>query len=374
MYSNPKPIKICYISQFRLPTKNAHGFQIMNMCAAFADEGVEVLLLVPWRKNLLKGDPFDFYNLPRSFEIKKIFAIDLYPFRFIPEKISAFLHLFSFLISARVYLWFCRYDVFYTRERYATLFFRNFVYEVHMPEQMRLYGFKPRKIIVLTNYIKEELVRSGVSEDKILVAPDAVKLEMFPKISKEVARKKLGFLGDKPIALYWGNFKKWKGVDTLAEAVPFLESMLVVMVGGTKESDITRIREKVKGYTNAVVEGFKLQKELPWYLAVADVLVLPNSAKDENSRLYTSPLKLFEYMAAERPIAASNLPSLREVLNNKNVVFFKPDSAKNLSETILILLAHPELQKKLAEQARADVEEYTWDKRARKILNFISII
>ena len=345
----------------------------MNMCGAFADEGIEVLLLVPWRENLLKEEPFDFYGVKHNFAVKKVPAIDLYPFRFIPEKISAFLHLFSFLISARVYLWFCRYDVFYTRERYATLFFRNFVYEVHMPEQMRIRGFKPKKFVVLTNYIKNKLKESGIQEKDILVAPDAVKLEMFPKISKEMARKKLGFPANRPIALYWGNFKKWKGVDTLAEAVPFLESMLVVMVGGTKESDIARIREKVKGYTNAVVEGFKLQKELPWYLAVADVLVLPNSAKDENSRLYTSPLKLFEYMAAERPIVASDLPSLREVLNNKNATFFKPDSTESLSKTILVLLTHPELQTKLARQARVDVEEYTWAKRARSVLNFIEL-
>ena len=365
-------MKLVYLSELRLPTKNAHGFQIMNMCGAFADEGIEVLLLVPWRENLLKEEPFDFYGVKHNFAVKKVPAIDLYPFRFIPEKISAFLHLFSFLISARVYLWFCRYDMFYTRERHAALFFRNFVYEVHMPEQMRIRGFKPKKFVVLTNYIKNKLKESGIQEKDILVAPDAVKLETFPKISKEMARKKLGFPANRPIALYWGNFKKWKGVDTLAEAVPFLESILVVMVGGTKESDIARIREKTENLDNVLVEGFKPQEKLPWYLAAADVLVLPNSARDENSRLYTSPLKLFEYMAAERPIVSSDLPSLREVLNNRNAAFFKPDLARSLSETILMLLAHPELQKKLARQAREDVKKYTWTKRAKNISNFIN--
>ena len=365
-------MKLVYLSELRLPTRNAHGFQIMNMCAAFADEGIGVLLLVPWRKNLLKENPFDFYGVKHNFAIKKLPAIDLYPFRFIPEKISAFLHLLSFLISARIYLFLESFDVLYTREKYAALFFRNFVYEVHMPEQMHIRWFKPKKIVVLTHYIKDKLKTSGIREEDILVAPDAVDLTLFQGLSKEEARKRLGFPLNKPIVLYWGNFKKWKGVDTLAEAVPLLPEAFVVMVGATKETDLKRIQEKVRRYKNVLVEGFKSHDKLPMYLASADVLVLPNTAKDENSRLYTSPLKLFEYMAAERPIVSSDLPSLREVLNNRNAAFFKPDSAKNLSETILMLLAHPKLGKELARQARQDVLEYTWDKRARRIIDFLN--
>ena len=209
-------MKLVYLSELRLPTKNAHGFQIMNMCAAFADEGIEVLLLAPWRKNLLKEEPFDFYGVKHNFSIKKLPAIDLYPLRFIPERISAFFHLCSFLITARTYLFFKSFDVLYTREKHATFLFPRFVYEVHMPEQMRLYGFKQRKIIVLTNYIKEKLIRSGVSAGEILVAPDAVKLEIFPKMSKETARERLRFPSNKPVVLYWGNFKKSKRASTLS--------------------------------------------------------------------------------------------------------------------------------------------------------------
>ena len=319
----------------------------------------------------MKDDPFDFYHVPKNFKIQKVPAIDLYFLRFVPEKISSFVLLFSFLISARIYLWFHKGDALYTREKYAALFFKNFIYEIHMPEQMRFHGFKPKKVIVLTNYIKSELVRLGISGDKILVAPDAVNLEMFSKVSKEEARKRLGLPLDKSIVLYCGNFKVWKGVDTLAEAASLLPDVLVVMVGATKESDLKRIQEKVRGCENVIVEGFKSPEELPVYLAAADVLVLPNTAKDENSLLFTSPLKLFEYMAAGRPIIASDLPSLREILDNSNAIFFKPDLAKSLSETTLTLLAHPELQERLANQALKDVEEYTWDKRAKSVMDFL---
>lgn len=364
-------MRLVYLNGLRLPTKNAHGFQVMNMCSAFSRLGVGVELLVPWRFNLLKEELFGFYGLKPTFKVKKLPAIDLYPLRFVPERISNFVQLFSFLVSARIYLWSKKFDILYTREGFAALFFPSLIYEIHMPEQMCAPSIVPKKIVVITKYIKDELVRRGLKPEDILVAPDATDPELLGKIGKEEARKTLGFPGNKKIILYWGNFKPWKGVDTLAEAAQKLRDEFVVIVGATKELDLNRIREKTAKLSNILVKGFQPPEELPKYLAAADVLVLPNSAKDENSLFYTSPLKLFEYMAADRPIVASDLPSLREILNNRNAVFFKPDSPESLATTIKMLLSHDELQKQLARQAREDVEEYTWDKRAKKILDFM---
>lgn len=365
-------MKIVYLSGLRLPTKNAHGFQIMNMCSAFSHSGVEVELLVPWRFNLLKEEPFSFYGLKSTFKIKKLPAVDLYPLRFIPEKISGFVSLLTFFVSARVYLSFIKYDILFTRESLSRFFFMNYVYEIHMPEQMRAGGFKSRKIIAISNYIKDKLVKAGVKDDDILVAPDAVNLPLFGKISKEEAREKLGLPKDKGIVMYWGNFKLWKGVDTLAEGAKYLKNFLILIVGGTKDTDIARIKATVGGYNNVLVEGFKDQELLPIYLASSDVLVLPNTAKDENSRLFTSPLKLFEYMASERPIVASDVPSVREILNENNAVFFSPDEPKSLAEKVESIFKDKSKADSLSKRARKDVEEYTWDKRAKRLINFLN--
>lgn len=83
------------------------------------------------------------------------------------------------------------------------------------------------------------------------------------------------------------------------------------------------------------------------------------------------PLKLFEYMASGRPIIASDLPALREVLNDKNALFFKPSDASDLARVIKMLISSQTLGYHLSQQALADVKEYTWDKRAKKILEFI---
>jgi len=88
---------------------------------------------------------------------------------------------------------------------------------------------------------------------------------------------------------------------------------------------------------------------------------------------YASPLKLFEYMASGQPIIASDLPALREILNDKNALFFKPEDASDLARAIKMLKSSQTLGYHLSRQALADVKQYTWAKRAEKILKFIEI-
>ena len=109
---------------------------------------------------------------------------------------------------------------------------------------------------------------------------------------------------------------------------------------------------------------------MPLSLKSADVLVLPNSNREKLSRAYTSPMKLFEYMASGRPIVASDVPSLREILDETNCYFFTPDDPESLAQVVITTINNPEAQKK-ADKARKDVEKYSWDKRAVAIMEFM---
>jgi glycosyltransferase involved in cell wall biosynthesis len=98
------------------------------------------------------------------------------------------------------------------------------------------------------------------------------------------------------------------------------------------------------------------------------VLVLPNSARFPQART-TSPLKLFEYMAARRPIVATRIPALAGLLRHgENAWLVAPDSAEALAEGIESVLASPAVGERLAEQAWRDVQHYTWKRRAADIL------
>lgn len=379
--------KLIYIANARLPTEKAHGIQIMKMCESLSGLEVggrklEVELVAPRRLNPIRQDPFEYYGVRRVFKITKLPTLDfislgLGSFGFFAETII-------FLTAARIYLLFKKYDILYTREPLAGLFFRNVVMELHslplsppadMAGEARPPNFLLQKIwknakalLVLTSFIKNELIRHGVSADKVLVLPDAVDLEKFDiKISKDEARKKLGLPQDKKIVVYTGQLFDWKGAEMLVRAGEMLKSqnIEIYIVGGGGLPKAT---------ANLHFVGQKPHFQIPLWLKAADVLVLPNTGEQKISRYYTSPMKMFEYMASGRPIVASDLPSLREILTENDTLFFKAGDSHDLARAIKEVLANPPLADRLAQNALQKVQNYTWQNRARRAIDLITNI
>jgi len=465
--------KLLYITNSRIPTEKAHGIQIMKMCQAFVSAGSEVELVLPRRKNIINKNPFEYYQVPKSFKIKWVICIDPRILLKLPQGVYTKFQSASFIISLFFYLLFKRNkkdSIFYTREEYLLavlhLFSRKVVWEGHkLTKNKSLYiksWQKCKKIIVLTEAMKKEMISFGIEEKKILVAADAVDLDDFTvTVSKSDARRELGFPHDKKIIMYAGHLYGWKGASVLLEAARLLSSppheegqgevlenmdtmtpsqspphegekkgVVFVFVGGT-DSDIKKFKQKaeelgllgqdirgnqssnsqesvnksveIRGQnqwkSEVLILGHKPHQEIPKYLAAADVLVLPTSGKSEIGRSYTSPMKMFEYMAAGKPIVASDIPALREILYDYprqsttpspsvervgerlkdssqsaqygNAILVKPDNPKALAEGIEKVLIDQTLARAIAAQAAEDAKQYTWETRARSILKFI---
>lgn len=401
-------MKIIYIDNARLPTEKAHGIQIAKMCEAFADNGAEVELVLPRRFNLLKEDLFSFYGVRKNFSVKRLPCLDLLWLPFF--KLPAFLlESWTFALSVGWYL--RRADhpaspigesvppnlggakfpllgkegrgvvdpiIIYTRALSAIAFAPRgcrIVHEAHsLPRRtaalFRALLKKVSKFVALTDALKDELARRGVSAERIFVAPDAVDFEQFNiSASANDCRKKFGLPPDKIIAMYTGHLYGWKGTDAIFGAAERLPNALFVCVGGTAE-DAARFRKEAaeRSIANLRLVGHTAHANIPKYLKAADVLLLPNSAREVISALYTSPLKLFEYMASRRPIVASDLPSLREVLDESTAMFFTPDDAQSLADSIELVLEHKEESAQKADRAYEKVKEHTWKKRAERIL------
>jgi glycosyltransferase involved in cell wall biosynthesis len=163
-------------------------------------------------------------------------------------------------------------------------------------------------------------------------------------------------------------------VHTLALAARHLPPEATVCIVGGTPADLTAFRAFVaaEGLSNVRVAGYVPPAEVPTWLAAADVLALPNSGREVISARYTSPLKLFEYMAAGRPIVASDLPSLREVLTHEvNAHLVTPDDPAALGAGLQAVLADPARGDRLAARARQDVAGRTWDARAAAIVAFV---
>ena len=112
-------------------------------------------------------------------------------------------------------------------------------------------------------------------------------------------------------------------------------------------------------------------REVPLWLNALDVAVMP-FPETEHYKYFISPLKLFEYMAAGVPIVASDLPSIRDILqHDKNAWLVPPGNSDSLGQAILTLLRDPDRATRLAKTAKEEVRHYTWKKRAQGILGRI---
>lgn len=367
--------RIIYIANIRLPTEKAHGIQIMKTCEAFAQTGADVKLIVPRRYNHIKDDPFAYYGIKKLFSVIRVPCLDLVSFGrigFFVESLT-----FSLAVLLRFYGLKKRDDtIFYSRDALPTyllsLFGMKVVWEAHMGhDNFFIHSLIYRDIpIVCISSGLSDLYRS-LGAKNVLISPDGVDIEQFQIIeSKDEVRIKLRMLREAKLVVYTGHLYSWKGADVLAEAASKLgDDVYVIFVGGT-EKDVKLFKNKYGGVKNIMILGSRPHREIPMYMRAADVLVLPNSAKEKISRLYTSPMKLFEYMASGTPIVASKIPSICEVLNERNSVLVQPDSPDDLARGVNVALAETKKSSEITEGALDDVKQYSWIKRAEKIKEF----
>lgn len=374
-------MKLIYLVNARIPTEKAYGWAISKTCEQLADLGIDVLLVLPKCKNRIKQDIFDYYNLKRNFKVIRIFNINLRNRFGFCHKLIFLLQNFSFLFAS-LFIKSQKDDLIYLRNIEQLLFWpwknKNVFFEMHfLSRKDKFFLFlvnRAKKVIVVTHQLKNYLVNYGLAAEKILVAPDGVELKEFNlNQSQKECRDRLDLPLDKKIVLYAGHLYDWKGVQTLADAARLLEKdILVVFVGGTKY-DIAKFKVKNSTIQNILIVGHKPHPEIPYWLKSADVLVLPNSGKEEISQYYTSPLKMFEYMAVQKPIVASNLPSIGEILNKDNAVLVQPDNPGDLARGIEKALKDSYLSAKIVKQAFKDVQKYSWLERTKNIIKFVRI-
>ena len=366
------PMKLLYLTNTRLPGEKAHAIQILQTCAALAAHADVCIVHArrsnrPWLRKI--NDLQAFYGLPRDVPREVIPSVDL--FRLVPylrfgksvayrivfliQMLTYHLALIPMLISRDA-------DIYYTRDSVTAVllllmgkggsgrvFFESHSFPSSWIGLMLQRWLLPRLdgLTVLNELLSQSYTDLLNVPLRVEVVSDAADIGAFGKCSKDEARRDLGISKTGFLVMYVGQMYKWKGVETLLESAAFL-------------SDDVRILQKTG--TRAVnLVGYVPPTRIATYLAAADVLALPNSGEAVVSRYYTSPLKLFEYMAAERPIVASDLPALREIVaHEENALLVPPDDARALAAAVERLRSDVVLARRLAVNARRIVASYTW--------------
>lgn len=372
-----------YVLNSRMPTEKAHGSQIAAMCNEFARLGIAVELWAPVRENPIKTDLYAYYGIPRSFGFRRIRTRRCILRNFFPK--------FAFYVDG---LWFLvalfdiripRDTIVYTRKPEIVWLLKlkgnKVVYECH--EWFAHYGrvkfFLMRgayRLVATNRFIAEEFVRRGFPKEQTIIAPNGVDTATFAiNVSKGEAAKKLGLLETIPdilskrVLMYTGKLTTMgedKGVADILRAIQLMRdpNTLFVSVGGSETENRTyeKLAHELALDRQVRFFGNQSKQRLALFQRVADVLLMPFPRK-AHYEYFMSPLKTFEYMASGRPIVASDLPSIREVLTEHTAVFCRPDDPTSIARSLEVL-KDERLARSLGENARKVAEGYSWSSRA----------
>lgn len=372
-------MSLIYISQNRIPSDKGYAIQIMKMCEAFAISDIDIKLFVLTYENNKKNkkDLFDFFNIKKEFPVYDIetpFIIRLGKIGYIIQGLFFSLKiLFTQSISLK--------DIIYTRDWIPSIIFSLLGYKVyfeihtHHGSVGSIFAEKLSSgIIVISKGLKDFYIEKGFAENKIFIAPSGVDIDDFSEIGeKKDIRQELGLDKDIKIALYTGHLYEWKGIDTMINASKYIgENIKIVCIGGT-EYDIERIKKDPRLFKNKNIYflGSKPFKDIALYMRSADVFLLPNSNKSIISERFTSPLKLFTYMAMRKPIIISDLPAMREIVDDNMVYFFESENEKSLIEKIKLGIENKIESDRKINIAYNKVTDYSWINRANRLLSFI---
>lgn len=374
-----------YLSYGEFPSKKAHSIQMVRMCDAFSQNGIGTTLIHP----SYGGGSVDFERIREYYGVTGEFNIQTIPSfsgkNSIPnvptsgEMLTA-AWLAGNLIANRITsddLIFSRYTVptsfqlavsqFFPSSRQPTVVYEQHqVHEDHPLLNQRFYD-RVDGVVCIADSLRSKLQSTyDIPDHKILVAHDGVDLRPYEYLSQGEARKELGIPRDEQIVAYTGHLYEDKNVDLLLRAAEDIEAS-VYIVGGHEE-DIERLKRTTDIHESVTFTGFVEPSDISKYQVAADVLVATASSGAQ----YYSPLKLFEYMAAKKPIVATRTPSFSEVLTHEETcLFVDPGDADALSSEINRVVFNSDLREQLSREVAKLAEEYSWERRGERIVEFM---
>jgi glycosyltransferase involved in cell wall biosynthesis len=359
----------------RYPSEKAASLFAAKSAEAFAGQGFKTTLLVPRRFGRFTVKDQEYYGTTHHFDVVYLSTIDL--FRVPIMRAAAFrISLCFFSIAVWIYLRLhaSSSDIVYSNETLplllASFVTKRITYEMHdYPTGVKQYYeffFDRVQYVVVTNRHKITKLEASFPHAAVraLYEPNAVALDAYVHAPNRAASRSLLGLPEARIVVYTGHLYSWKGVDTLAAAAKNLDAQ-VYIVGGTKR-DVAAFTSKWGDVTNLHILGHRPYNDMVLWQKAADVVVLPNTGKEDISVEYTSPMKLFEYMASGTPIVASDLPAIREIVGAGRAVLVTPDDPNALAQGIRNIFEQGGVLNSM--HALEWVKDHTWEKRAYRIL------
>jgi glycosyltransferase involved in cell wall biosynthesis len=375
-------MKIACISASSVPSGTANSIQAMKVCQSLAQIGNEVRIWLPGSGST----PWE--TLAEQYGLATPFAIDWLASN---PRLKRYDFAWNALRAARawgadaVYTWMPQAGLLALWAGLPTLL------ELHDRPTGRVGPWLFRQIVrhpgkkrllFITQALQRALEREQgvrIRPGEAQIAPDGVDLERYAGLPDAAeARRQLG-LADGLTAGYTGHLYPGRGMDVLVSLAQAFPAVNFLWVGG-RPNDVVqwRTRAAQMGLTNLTLTGFVPNRRIPLYQAAADILLMPYETSVSisgggNTADVCSPMKMFEYMAAGRAILSSDLPVLHEVLDPSRAIFCPPEDASAWAKAFGQVLADPARREGLATAARSAAQGYSWQERAQKSLQDLSM-
>ena len=369
-------MKIVYLFNSSIPSQNANSLQVVNMCSQIAKMIGEVILITP--NTGLKKSISEHYGIKKNFQI-----IRIKKFISFPRGLKYYLYsIYSIIIGLRF-----NPKIFITRN-YFTLFIlvllrRKVIFEIHtgleFEGRINNFIFKNLKIlnskkiinlVFITNSVKKNFFEKyQIKPKKFTILSSASNLTSSYPFAYEKKSLKIG---------YFGLVNKSRGLDFLFKLSQIDKQNEYHIIGGAREN--IDLKRKKTFHKNIFFKEFLPYKKIKNLMNSMDILILPYEKEISaagnfgNIAQYTSPMKLFDYLGSTKPIIASSLPVLKEILvEKKNCIFIKDLNVYKWKLIINKLSHNHQLRKIISKNNFFLSKNYTYKKRVQKMFSDLDI-
>lgn len=229
---------------------------------------------------------------------------------------------------------------------------------------------KSNGLIVLSQTAKNHLSKKyNIEANNIFVAPIGINIDTFDKVlNKDLELSAKFNLSGKDVILYTGWISALHGILELVKAMEIINesnnnAILLIVGNGPLRSVVEKYIQKNK-VSNVLLLGQVPFNEIQRYHSIADILVIPH-VKSAQTDLNPST-KVLEYLSSGKPIVASNLKPIADIVG-KNAILVEPGDSQSIADGIIQLLNDKELRSRLGKGGKEIIKNYSWQNIGDKI-------
>lgn len=224
-------------------------------------------------------------------------------------------------------------------------------------------------VICPSNVTRDYIASLGLDRKRVTVIPNGVNPSDFAVTPLPVRD------GRVPVLLYIGTLADWQGLDIVIKSLPKIlaeQPAKLKIVGRGRSRQRKMLAKQIRKLgleEHVILQPAVPHHEIPALISEADICLAPLGLNDRNVTQGACPIKVLEYMAAGRPLLASNMPIVRELVREDvDGLLFSPNDPDDLARQALLLLKDVELSQRLAESAAGHArEKFTWHESQKRL-------